>query len=79
MKPFPKEGRVRTPQVVAFTGLSTSTLMRRAKAGTGPAPVRCGARSNLWDAASVREWAADPEGWRASAPLDAQATNGATA
>ena len=48
----------REPKVCEDTGLSASTLFRKVKAGTFPAPVRLGANSKGWKRSEVRAWIA---------------------
>ena len=44
--------------VGAVTGLSSSTINRKAAAGQFPQPVRLGQRCTRWRAADVRAWLA---------------------
>lgn len=47
---------LRAPEVMARTGLSRSTIWRRVRAGTFPAPVELGVNSIGWPALAVTEW-----------------------
>ena len=47
---------LRPPEVVARTGLSRTTIWRRVRAGTFPAPVELGANSIGWPADAVEAW-----------------------
>ncbi len=47
---------LRAPEVMARTGLSRSTIWRRVRAGTFPAPVELGVNSIGWPASAITEW-----------------------
>ncbi len=47
---------LRAPEVMARTGLSRSTIWRRVRAGTFPAPVELGVNSIEWPASAIAEW-----------------------
>ena len=47
---------LRAPEVVAATGLSRTTIWRRVRAGTFPAPAILGENSIGWPAAAIAEW-----------------------
>ncbi len=47
---------LRAPGVMALTGLSRTTLWRRVRAGTFPAPVELGANSIGWPASEISVW-----------------------
>jgi prophage regulatory protein len=49
---------VRMPQVIGLTGLSRSTILRRVRAGTFPAPAQLGRRTVAWSTAEVQQWIA---------------------
>ncbi len=47
---------LRAPEVLARTGLSRSTIWRRVRAGTFPAPTELGTNSIGWPASSITQW-----------------------
>ncbi len=47
---------LRPPEVTVRTGLSRTTLWRRVRAGTFPAPVELGANSIGWPASEITAW-----------------------
>lgn len=47
---------LRAPEVMALTGLSRTTLWRRVRAGTFPAPVELGQNSIGWPASEISAW-----------------------
>ncbi len=47
---------LRPPEVMARTGLSRTTLWRRVRAGTFPAPVELGANSIGWPESAISDW-----------------------
>ena len=47
---------LRAPQVMSRTGLSRSTIWRRVRAGTFPAPVELGVNSIGWPENSISSW-----------------------
>ena len=47
---------LRTPEVSSLTGLSRTTLWRRAKAGHFPEPVQLGGGIIGWKSEDVRRW-----------------------
>ena len=47
---------LRFPDVIERTGLSRTTIWRRVKAGTFPAPVELGANSISWPELAIIEW-----------------------
>ncbi len=47
---------LRAPQVMARTGLSRTTIWRRVRAGTFPAPVQLGENSIGWPASEITAW-----------------------
>ncbi len=47
---------LRAPQVMARTGLSRTTLWRRVRAGTFPAPHELGQNSIGWLASEITVW-----------------------
>ena len=47
---------LRAPEVVARTGLSRTTIWRRVRAGTFPAPVELGVNSIGWPASAITDW-----------------------
>ncbi len=47
---------LRPPEVMARTGLSRTTLWRRVRAGTFPAPVELGKNSIGWPASAITDW-----------------------
>ncbi len=49
---------LREPAVVRRTGLSRSTIYRKAKEGTFPAPVKLGQRASGWRLSDLEAWAA---------------------
>lgn len=49
---------LRAPEVTARTGLSRTTIWRRVRAGTFPAPYVLGQNSIGWTAQSITDWLA---------------------
>ena len=47
---------LRPPAVMARTGLSRTTIWRRVKAGSFPAPLILGENSIGWTAQSIDDW-----------------------
>lgn len=47
--------------VAAATGLSVPTIYRRLRAGRFPKPIQFNARCNMWPAAAVQAWVANPD------------------
>ena len=52
----PPSRMLRFPDVIERTGLSRTTIWRRVKAGTFPAPVQLGANSIGWPELAIIEW-----------------------
>ena len=50
---------LRVPEVLARTGLSRTTIWRRIRAGTFPAPIELGENSIGWPASAITEWLED--------------------
>lgn len=47
------------PGTSEYSGMSRSTVLRRVKDGTFPAPVRLGPGRVAWDVRDLEAWAAD--------------------
>ena len=47
---------LRAPEVMAQTGLSRTTIWRRVRAGTFPAPHELGVNSVGWPASEIAAW-----------------------
>ncbi len=47
---------LRAPEVMSLTGLSRSTIWRRVRAGTFPAPVEIGVNSIGWPESEITAW-----------------------
>ena len=47
---------LRAPDVMAQTGLSRTTIWRRVRAGTFPAPIELGVNSVGWPASEIAAW-----------------------
>ncbi len=47
---------LRAPEVMARTGLSRTTIWRRVRAGTFPAPTELGVNSVGWPASAITAW-----------------------
>jgi prophage regulatory protein len=62
-----EEAFVRLPEVIRRTGLSRTTIYRRAAAGTFPAGVKIGANVVAWREADLRSWLRSPMHWSAAA------------
>jgi prophage regulatory protein len=58
---------VRLHEVKRRTGLSRTTIYRRAAAGTFPKPEPISAGLVAWYESDINAWVADPMGWRAEA------------
>lgn len=55
------------PAKAGLLPFSLATLIRMYRDGRFPAPVRLTKKSMLaWRASEVRQWAADPQGWKKS-------------
>ncbi len=52
----PPSRMLRFPEVIARTGISRTTIWRRIKAGTFPAPVQLGLNSIGWPEPAIIEW-----------------------
>ena len=50
---------LRVPEVLARTGLSRTTIWRRIRAGTFPAPIELGENSIGWPASAITAWLAE--------------------
>jgi prophage regulatory protein len=50
---------IKLPKVKAETGLGRSTIYRRARDGTFPAPIKTGPRSSAWIYDEVEAWVKD--------------------
>lgn len=55
---LPETGFVRQPQVLRLVPVSKSTLWRRVRAKTFPAPVKLSAGVTAWRAEELRDWIA---------------------
>ena len=54
---LPATGFIRQSQLIpAILPFSSSTLWRKVKAGTFPAPVKLSERITAWHVQSIREW-----------------------
>lgn len=70
---LPQTGYVRQPLLVGDTKtgklgilpFSASTLWRRVRSGTFPAPVKLSERVTAWKAEDVHRWLADPVNYHA--------------
>lgn len=63
---LPETGYVRQSQLIPYVlPISSATLWRKVKAGTFPAPVKLSTRVTAWRVEAVREYLADPAGYRA--------------
>lgn len=58
---------LRYPEVKARTSLGRTTITKRVKEGTFPAPVQISAGLVAFYESDINEWLADPMGWRAAA------------
>ena len=47
---------LRAPEVMARTGLSRTTIWRRVRAGSFPAPIELGQNSIGWPAVEISAW-----------------------
>jgi prophage regulatory protein len=55
---LPETGFVRQPQVLMVVPVSKSTLWRRVRAKTFPAPIKLSPGVTAWRAEELREWIA---------------------
>ncbi len=53
---LPTAGFIRQSVLLPYLGFSASTLWRKVKQGTFPAPVKLSERVTAWSAASVSAW-----------------------
>lgn len=59
-----KPGRLLSrPEVIARTGISTSAIYSRMKAGTFPVPIPISKNAVRWRSEHVASWIADPLAW----------------
>ncbi len=67
---------LRAPEVMVQTGLSRTTIWRRVRAGTFPAPLELGVNSVGWPASEIAAWlkARARRTYRAEAVAGAAAT-----
>lgn len=56
MPALPETGFVRQPQVLKLVPVSKSTLWRRVRARTFPAPVKLSPGVTAWRAEEIRRW-----------------------
>ncbi len=54
--PLDPDKMLRPPEVMERTGLSRTTLWRRVRAGTFPAPVELGENSIGWPSSAITAW-----------------------
>ena len=47
---------LRLPEVIRITGLSKSTINRKAADGTFPKPVKLGTRASGWKESEITNW-----------------------
>ena len=52
----PPSNMLRVPEVMARTGLSRTTIWRRVRAGTFPAPISLGENSIGWPESAITAW-----------------------
>jgi prophage regulatory protein len=66
---------LRAPEVMAMTGLSRTSIWRRVRAGTFPAPTEIGANSIGWPASVITQWLENRprRTYRTAAPAKPQA------
>ena len=50
------EALLKIQTVIAVTGLSESTIRRKVAEGKFPAPIKLGARTSRWPAATIDAW-----------------------
>ncbi|KMS53530.1 AlpA family transcriptional regulator [Novosphingobium barchaimii LL02] len=62
-----QDNLLRYPEVRARTSLARSTIEKRVKAGTFPAPIQISAGLVAFYESDINEWIANPMGWRAAA------------
>ena len=67
---------LRAPDVMALTGLSRTTIWRKVRAGTFPAPYELSKNSIGWPASEIAAWlkARARRTYGAEAPAEAEAT-----
>ncbi|MCE9954558.1 MULTISPECIES: helix-turn-helix transcriptional regulator [Aeromonas] len=53
---LPTAGFIRQSVLLPYLGFSASTLWRKVKQGTFPAPVKLSERVTAWDAEKVSAW-----------------------
>lgn len=56
---IPETGFLRQSQVLKFVPISKSTLWRRVKVRTFPAPVKLSERITVWRVEDIRQWIAE--------------------
>ena len=64
---LPATGFVRLADLRQIIPLSDSTIWRRVKAGTLPAPIRLSERVTAWKVEDIRKFLADPVNYQADA------------
>ena len=55
---------VRLRTVIAWTGLSRSTIYRKIAEGTFPAQLRISINGTGWHESDINRWLANPASWR---------------
>lgn len=61
---LPGDGYVRQSQLLRVVPFSSATLWRRIQCGRFPRPVKLSERVTAWRVDAVRQWLADPLGFR---------------
>jgi prophage regulatory protein len=61
-----RDNLLRLAEVKARTGMSRTTIYRKAGQGTFPKPTPISAGLVAWYETDVNAWIADPMGWRAA-------------
>ena len=61
---------IRLKTVLAWTGLSRSTIYRKIAEGTFPAQIRISVNGTGWKESDVNRWIANPVGWRQRSESD---------
>lgn len=69
---------LRASDVMTRTGLSRTTLWRRVRAGTFPAPIQLGENSIGWPASAIDSWLANRPQRTYGAEMPYQPTPGST-
>jgi prophage regulatory protein len=70
---LPPAAFLRLPDVIALTGIKSSTIYDLVQHGRFPAPHKITARASGWRAAEIFSWLESPRDWRVESNISASA------